>query len=219
MGAMCRSVTGMMLVAALIAGCGSSGGDDRLTLAFTGFDSTGITQADQVGPTSADIDVVQDICTSTTGTSSTIEPFENARINANFINNEGADITVQQVTIDFGPNSGLGANGIRQHSLNENIPGGRCVTGQHCVVDADCTVTTAGGIATCVHSPATVPGFVLIDVDDKIHINPDIMGQATNVTITFFAVDDANHSFEVTTHYDIVFANYDNCGQTTAGGS
>lgn len=56
---------------------------------------------------------------------------------------------------------------------------------------------------------------MLIDVDDKLHISPDIWGQTTNVTITFFADDDEGHSFQITTHYDIVFADYDNCSSTT----
>jgi hypothetical protein len=216
-------VTGVALVAVLIAGCGSSGGsegDDRLVLRFLGFDSSSITQVDKVGPTSADIDIQQDLCT-TGGTASGYEPFENARINANFLNVEAANMYVNRVRIDFGPHSGLGANGVRDRDYGPTgvlIPGGRCSDGTSCGIDSDCTSASSTGTATCTHTQAALTGVMLIDVDDKLHISPDIWGQTTNVTITFFADDDAGRSFQITTHYDIVFADYDNCSSTTGGG-
>jgi hypothetical protein len=220
-------VTGVALVAVLIAGCGSSGGsegDDRLVLRFLGFDSSNITQVDKVGPTSADIDVQQDLCTTGgTSTSTTFEPFENARINANFLNMQASNMYINRVRIDFGPHSGLGANGVRDRDYGPTgvlIPGGLCTDGTTaCGVNSDCSGTSSTGTtSTCTHTQAAVTGLMLIDVDDKYHISPDIIGQTTNVTITFFADDDTDRSFQLTTHYDIVFADYDNCSKTTGGG-
>ena len=224
MRVLCKSMAGMVL-AALLAACGSTGNSDEMTLSFQGFDGANIKQPDAIRPTSADIDVVQEpLCAAATGGTATAEPYGNASMNANFLNNEASDIHITQVRIDFGSSTGLGGNGIRVRDVNSVIPGGRCLNGTACAVDADCS-TPGGIVGACKHtatscgaSPATgVCGLLLIDVDDKAHISPNIAGQGTNVSLTFFAHDDAAHSFEIDTSYVVTFADFDNCLTTGTG--
>src|SRR5512143_1583636 len=100
-------MTGILLTAALSIGCGSTGNDDALVLQFIRFDNTGLTQEDSVGETSADVDIVQDVCAVSDSGVPTYEPYTNTRINAVFHNYEASDITLNKIVIDAGANSGI----------------------------------------------------------------------------------------------------------------
>jgi len=220
-----RGVNGMAVGIALLAGlvtaCGSTGGD-RLVLSFAGFDSVNLTQEDSVGPTSADVDAVEDICVDMSGNPVRDEPFTEAKINANFVNNEGSDITLQHYVVHFDdPNSGLAD---LSGNLGVLLLGGRCSittggsstggTSPACTSDSDCGPTAMFG--SCAHTETAATGLVLADFDTKLHVNPAIFGQSTPVTITFFG-SDPNGPVDVTTHYNITFADFDHCTATTGG--
>ncbi len=211
---LCRSVTEMALLAALAWGCGSTAGDS-LTLRFTGFNSLLLTQGDSVRETSADVDVVAGGCsTGEVGATITAEPFTQTIINAVFINEEAADITLQRYRIYLPPTingvpTGLGE--FIEQTVGKNIPGGSCenIT-RSCATNDDCGV--AGVLGSCVHSSTIVGGLVLFDFATKQLLNrPQFFGVASNITIQFFGTDDANQSFEVTTSYVATFGDFNNC--------
>ncbi|MFN8625444.1 MAG: hypothetical protein U0587_05610 [Candidatus Binatia bacterium] len=193
-----------MLLAAVPFGCGSTGDDDALVLQFIRFDNTGLTQADSVGETSADVDIVQDVCAVTGGGVATFEPYTNTRINAVFHNYEASDITLNKIVIDAGANSGIP---VVTHAFTGVVPGGRCLNIQRaCAADEDCE----GG--RCIHTDTTVSGILLFDFYDKAHMLPGTF----SVKVTFFATD-PNNSFEVRADYVVHFNNFDNCTETAGG--
>jgi hypothetical protein len=198
-------------------GCGSTA-DDRLVFRFVGFDSSGITQKDSVRATSADVDVVQDACDSTMP-EVVNEPFTVTSINATFRNEEGSDIQLDGYTVHFDdPRTGLADF---SGSLNGNIVGGRCSNNAQCTVDADCVAAGGTGATTsvtCDHTQTTISGIVLFDFKAKAHVSPQIFGEATSLTITFFG-SDANQSFQTTAGYVVTFDDFDNCSTTTGGGA
>jgi hypothetical protein len=198
-------MTGMLLVAAWSIGCGSTGNDDSLVLQFISFDNTGLTQEDSVGATSADVDIVQDLCSVSDSGVPTWEPFTNTRINAVFHNYEASDITLNRIVIDAGANSGIP---VVTHDFTAVVPGGRCTSVQRqCASDQDCQ----GG--TCVHTDTTVSGILLFDVYlDKPHLLPGTF----SVKISFFGTD-PNQSFEVRANYVVHFNDFDNCTATGGG--
>jgi len=211
---LCRSVTGVALLTALAVGCGSSGGDS-LALRFVAFDGLALMQQDSVRENSADVDVVQDICSITNGVPQ-FEPFTQTTINATFVNEGAADIHLEHYTVDSGKQSGLG---VRDRTVSGNIPGGRCAGGTaHCAVDADCVSTTPGEVITCEHSDTTIRALLLYDFDDKAHVDPAVADQGTNVTITFYGKDDANNQRKVSTRYVVTFADFDNCASSGGTG-
>jgi hypothetical protein len=196
-------MTGMLL-AALSFGCGSTSNDDSLVLQFIQFDNTGLTQEDSVGQTSADVDIVQDVCSVSSTGVPTYEPYTNTRINAIFHNYEASDLTLNKIVIDAGPSSGIP---VVTHYFTAVVPGGRCTTVQaQCASDQDCQ----GG--TCLHTDTTVSGILLFDFNDKAHMLPGTY----SVNISFFATD-PNNSYEVRTNYVVTFADFDNCPSSTGG--
>lgn len=194
-----RRLCGLILMATLALGCGSTGNDDQLVFQFVRFDNAGLTQQDAVRETSADVDIVQDLCP---GPPVTVEPFTNTTINAVFRNLEASDIRLERVVIDTGPTSQYG---VIRRNITGVIPGGRCSSGAQCGSDADCV---SGGISgTCAHSETTISAILLFDVFDKQHIQTG----TDNVRISFFAAD-PNRSFEARTSYSVTFADFNNCG-------
>ena len=174
-------------------------------LSFVGFDSNGITQNDQVSPTSAVV------CLN--GVSN---PITRTTINATFLNEEAADIHLNRYAVHFNdPRSGL-PDVISVIASSPNIRGGRCSNSlTMCAVDADCLPsggTDASPTATCDHKDTTVPGIVLIDLPTKARVNPQVIGQPTSLTVTFSGVDDADRPFQVTTGYTVVFSDSPDCG-------
>jgi hypothetical protein len=196
----------LLLTGTLAAGCGSTGGDDALVFHFIRFDNTGITQADSVRETSADVDIFQDMCQS--GTSqSTPEPFTVTTVNAVFRNEEAADLHLQRVVIDVGPK--LGRAPIT-HQLDGDIPGGRCSNiDQQCSADGDCLSGSTGTVGSCLHTETTIGAVVLFDFEDKLHLLPG----TDSVTITFSA-SDSIHTFQTSTSYVVTFDDFDNCSKT-----
>lgn len=204
---LCGRIVGVTLLVAVAAGCGStSGNDDVLVFHFLRFDNTGITQADSVGETSANVDIVQNVCLS--GNTITAEPFTVTTINAVFRNEEAADMQLEQVVIDVGPKAG---RATITHQLSGDLPGGRCSNiDQQCASDADCISTTSTGTGSCVHTETTINDILLFDFDDKAHILPGTY----SVIITFFA-SDAVRSFQISTNYVVTFEDFNNCPSST----
>jgi hypothetical protein len=211
-------ITGVTMLAVLAGGCGSTGGlnggNDALVLQFIQWDNTGITQADSVGESNADVDVVQDLCSSGTGGVPSAEPFTQTLINAILQNNEGSDIQLQHYSTEIG-DPRLSQSNILNGTLTTNLPGGRCPSGtRQCFTDADCGL--GGGLATCQHSETTVSGIVLFDFLGKEFIytvslaHPEVLGQATPLKVTFSG-SDPNRSFQIFANYLVTFGDYNNC--------
>ena len=222
-----RIMTGVAMLAVLGGGCGSTngaGGNDALVLQFIQWDNTGLTQADSVGESSADVDVVQDECISSG--QATAEPFTQTVINAIFMNNEGADILLQGYSTKLGDPRLFQAN-ITNGALGTNITGGRCAsTNAKCAIDNDCSLG-GGALGSCLHTETTVSGIVLFDFQAKAFLDAfifgqpqhlDVLGQAIPMTVTFFA-SDPNHSFQISVNYTVTFGDFDNCPASTGGGA
>ena len=218
-----KLMAGVATLAVLVGGCGSTSNDDQLVMQFLQWDNTGITQADAVSESSADVDVVQNLCSSGTGGTPTPEPFTQTVINAIFQNNEGSDIQLQGYRTEIS-NTLLSQSNINNGVLSTTLPGGRCSSGGStgsappCVTDADCGVL--GG--TCSHSATTVSGIVLYDIQGKAFIDtisqahPSVLYQATPLKVTFFG-SDPNRSFQVTANYLVTFGDFDNCTSSSGG--
>jgi hypothetical protein len=200
-----RRLCGLILMATLALGCGSTGNNDQLVFQFVRFDDSGLTQQDAMRETSADVDNVQDICQ--VGPPLILEPFTNTTINVVFRNMEASDIRLERVVIDTGPTSQYG---VITRDLTGVIPGGRCSSGAQCGSDADCVSSSTAG--TCTHTETTISAILLFDVFDKQHIHTG----TDNVRISFFA-SDPNRSFEASTSYVVTFADFNNCPSTSGG--
>jgi hypothetical protein len=217
---LCRSVTVIALLAALLVSCGSTTGDDRLVLRFIEFNGDGLTQADAVNSNSANVDVVPSVCqVDEFGNPTSFEVFTQTIINAVFMNEESTDILLQNVHVDTGSSSGLSPF---DETISANVIGGRCsnAADQSCASGGDC-VSVGGGslLGTCVHTETTVSAILLFDFLRKAQaaLNPVIFGVAQNVTITFTGTDDRGRTFTVTTGYVATFDNFDNCMAPTGG--
>jgi hypothetical protein len=219
-----RLMTGVAMLALLAGGCGSTGGaggDDALVMQFIQWDNTGLTQADAVGESSADVDVIPSLCPP----DGTPEPFTQTVINAIFQNNEGSDILLQSYstqihfqTTDSQALADLARANITNGALSTSLPGKTCGgTGAQCFVDSDCALGVAG---SCQATQTTVSGIVLVDFLGKAVISqyPGVFLQATPVTVTF-AGSDPNRSFQITANYQMTFADFDNCMMASGGGA
>jgi hypothetical protein len=196
------------LVAAM-SGCGSGSGDD-LILSFIGFSAGNLTQPDAVSMNSADVDVCQGVCVS--GSQITVEPFAQTRVIATFMNNERANITLDQYTISA-PGSGIPD---QTYNISALIPGGRCAADQskQCATDSDCA-------GVCTHSETDVDillyDFVfkslVVDGECPSVDNPagSVIPRTLGVNITFSGEDDTQDRFTVHTQYISTFADFDSC--------
>lgn len=209
-----KSMTSVAMLVVLAGGCGSTGGaggDDALVLQFIQWDNTNITQADAVSESSADVDVVQDVCAAGAG-----ERFTQTVINAIFHNNEGSDILLEGYTTEIADKR-LTQSNIVNGTLSAALTGGRCSNQERCVIDNDCGL----GGGTCTHSDTKVVGIVLFDFIGKELIrtvslqHPEVLGQAIPLKVTFFS-SDPNRTFRTTANYLVTFGDFDNC--TTSGG-
>jgi hypothetical protein len=202
-----RAGTMIAVLAGLASACGSTA-NDRLVLRFLNFDNTGITQADSVRESSADVDIEAEICSVTMGTQ-TVEPFTQTSINAVFVNQQAADIRLESYTVDYGSKSGLpDAFKVFHGALSANLIGGRCGGGgPQCALDSDCS-----GGGGCVHSETTVTGIVIVDFDVKERITPG----SYNVQMTFYG-SDANRSFQTSAGYVMRFDDFNNCQSSGTG--
>jgi len=219
-----RLVTGVALLAVLAGGCGSTGGaggDDALVMQFIQWDNTGITQADSVNESSADVDVILNLCPP----DGTPEPFTQTSINAIFQNNEGSDIQLQAYstqihfqTTDPQALADLARANIPNGALSTSLQGKTCGgTGARCFVDSDCAL---GVVGSCQPNQTTVSGIVLVDIFGKAVISqyPGVFYQATPVTVTFSG-SDPNRSFQISVNYQITFGDFDNCTTSSGGGA
>jgi hypothetical protein len=222
---LCRSVTGMTVLAIVMAGCGSSTGGEQV-MRFIGFDTSSLVQQDSVGESGALVDVEQDDCVAGQPTGfacgmsglvgATCEPFTPTEINAVFLNEGAADIHLTGYVVDAGTDAGLAP---RLRGLGGDLRGGRCSTEDlACSSDLECS--SNGTIGMCIHTETLISNIILFDLDDKAHINLDgvngVRDQTTQVTITFFGQDDSERSFEVSTDYSVVFSDVNDCSATHA---
>ena len=213
---LCRTLTSVLLAAVVTAGCGSTGSDDDLVLRFVGFNGVGLEQQDSVRETSADVDAVQTFCGNEEDTL-TVEPFTQTVINAVFRNEQMLDVFLDGYTVHFDdPRTGLADI---TNSLSGRIVGGRCSnTGVPCALNNECATGGDGGgdTAVCEHTNSVISGLVLVDFSAKAHVNPDIFGQATSLTITFHS-HDAISAYQTVARYVVTFGNYNNCAGDSAG--
>jgi hypothetical protein len=197
-------------IAVASSGCGDSTGGDDLTLAFQGWTSDGITQADSAGPNSAVVDVCQGLCGSIEDP--TGEPFTQTRINAIFVNRGKADIVLDTYTVSV-PGSGVPD---QTFSATARIPGGRCGEDpqKQCALDSDC-------LGFCMHDEATV-GVLLFDFTFKSLVvsgqcpsfeDPlgSVISQTMDVFVTFRGVDETDDGFNVSAAYQATFDNFSSC--------
>jgi hypothetical protein len=221
-----RLIDGRLLVLGLICfafGCGTAGtdaqGEDGQTMAFSGFDGTGIVQADSVNGTAAQVDVCQGLCkdgseviedgTVITGEGVTREEFTSTFVNALFTNRGKADIVLDSYTL-FVPNSGVPAV---KHSISARLPGGRCDGSdpeQQCADNIDCGV---GGSCSHTTTPVTI---LLYDFDFKTRVQQgtcpfDIEDTTLDADLTFSGSDEAGQRFTIDANYVSTFANFVNC--------
>jgi hypothetical protein len=201
-----------------LPGCGSDAGD-RLVLSFEHFTNEGITQADSVSDTHAEVDVCQFLCDDLTA-----EPFTQTSVGGVFINHEKADIRLESYSL-LVPGSGIEEI---TRPITAVIPGGRCdnISFQACATDLECG---AGG--HCFHTETTVT-FLLYDMDFKQRVVlgrcPSIVydeaqggyvivdanaviPQTLTALLTFTGVDDRNESYSVTAAYPTTFDNFNAC--------
>jgi hypothetical protein len=206
------------------AGCGSDAGD-QLTLSFITFNDDGVTQADAIRSTSADVDVCMSICEGLQA-----EPFTQASINAVFVNRGKADILLDRFTLSI-PGSGVPDVTRR---ITANVIGGRCTDDPEraCGFDAECAepgqVTEIGA---CEHTETTVnvllydfelksrilpgqcPQLVLQDDGTLVFIPGTIFPETFEAVLTFSGEDLTEERFTVSTNYVTTFADFDNCSE------
>lgn len=204
-------LTGLLWFA---VGCGSAGtssqGEDGLTMAFVTFSGLDIAQADTVNETVAQVDLCQDLCTSSGGGGDLQpEPFTSTAVSAVFVNRGKADIVLDAYTLNV-PDSGVPAATRR---ISARLPGGRCRGAdpqRECADNVDC-----GVIGACTHteSPVTI---LLYDFDFKQRTLQgecpfDVEAVTHDAELTFSGTDEAGQRFTVHTNYVSTFANFDNC--------
>jgi hypothetical protein len=213
------SVCAVMLGVVIgLPGCGSDAGD-RLVLSFERFTNEGITQADSVSDTHAEVDICPFLCDDLTA-----EPYTQTSVGVVFINHEKADIRLESYSLLV---SGSGIEEITR-PITAVIPGGRCdnISFQACAVDSDCGID-----GHCFHTETTVT-ILLYDFDFKqrvrlgqcpslvydeaqggyVIVNADaIIPQTLTALLTFTGIDDRNESYTVTAAYPSSFDNFNAC--------
>jgi len=194
-----------MLMAALVASCGSGAGD-QLVMQFLNFQSPENGQTDAIGQTSAEVDIVPDQCSD-----GSIEPFGQTFATAVFVNNEGADIQLDTITIDT---RAAGAPPVTQN-ISAALIGGRCANNRsrQCASDSDCPASGGGAFATCQRTDSSVT-FLLFDFATKFQVSPGTYA----IPITFSGEDTTESRFTVQTHMTVTFADFDNCSASTGSG-
>jgi hypothetical protein len=215
-----RSITCIALLALVMVGCGSTSGsedgDSRSVLRFIRFDDSGITQADAVLNDNAQVDVEQNLCETSGGSSGgtpmvSAEPFTETVTNVILRNDQKLDIRLEHYVIHIAdPNVGIGD---LDFSMNGTVVGGRCsnVSTRSCASNQECAVGTTSG--TCVFTETTLGGLLLVDFDTKDRVQPRALRRGLPVTITFFGSDVVGNDYRVTAGITITFDNFCNCGE------
>lgn len=206
-----------VLLIGSVSGCGSTDGgadgNDRLVVRLVGFNGIGIEQSDSVRANSADVDVVESLCVSTTGGEEmpmvSQELFTSTLVNAVFRNDQRLDVLLDRLVVHF-EDQRVGFGDLTQ-SINATVTGGRCSNAEDrsCAVSSDCIVGATAG--TCTFSESIVPGILLVDLAAKAAVQPQIFGQGTPVRLTFSGSDVVGNQYQVTAGYTITFANFCNC--------
>jgi len=188
-----------LTMAALWCGCGSGAGD-RLILQFVNFQDPANGQLDTIGQTSAQVDVVRDVCTDGSD-----EPFTETDAAAVFVNQGASDLVLQNIKVTI-PNSGVPTYSINLGPAGPVISGGRCAgeLGRSCGVDLDCVVN--GMTSSCIHTESTIE-FKLFDIEKKLLVTPGVY----DVAITFSAQDASEENFNVTTRLRTTFTDFCHC--------
>ncbi len=202
-----------VLVVALSAvqmGCGSDGcgGTGQCTLQLVRFGDGAVGQADAVGPTSAQVDVCQGICSSGSGGSLMSEPYTSTFVSAFVVNEGKSDIVINSIQVSY-PNSGL-------TDLNTGVAGGLIVPGRRCsdnptlrcADDFEC-------VGVCVSQETAIP-FLMFDLDRKnliggpacsTGVEPGLIG----AFVTIGGRDADGERFTINGGMNLETANFDNC--------
>jgi hypothetical protein len=194
-------------------GCGTAGtssqGEDGLTMAFVTFDSTNITQPDQVGDTAAQVDICPGVCgAGTIIDEANREPFSSTAVNAVFVNRGKADIVVDSYTLNV-PDSGVPPVTRR---ISARLIGGRCLGAdieKQCAIDSDC------GFGTCAHRETSF-NMLLYDFDFKQRVRQgdcpfNLEPLTLDAQLVFNGTDEADNHYTIHTSYVSTFDNFDNC--------
>jgi len=191
-------LAGTVLMAALVASCGSGAGD-QLVLQFLNFQNPENGQTDAIIQTSAEVDIVQDQCSG-----GSFEPFFETSATAVFVNQGGSDIQLDTVDIDT---RAAGAPPVTRH-ISAAVIGGRCVgnSSKQCSLDSDC-------LGFCQRTDSSVT-FLLFDFGTKFQVSPGTY----DIPITFSGQDAAESRFTVRTHMTVTFADFDHCSASTGSG-
>ncbi len=205
---LCRATMAVLIAAAMLPACGSTGNENDLVLEFVSWDGTGLMQPDPVSPGSADVDIVQDCCAfdQMTGDCTSVETFTETSANAIFRNLEKLDITLDSYVVDI-PDSGLAPF---PGTLRQVVDGMRCSSdgSRSCASPADCELGD-----TCSSSETTI-NVKLFTINDKLLLqgNAGLFGKTYNLFVTFFGHDSADELWQVTAPYQASFRDFDNCG-------
>ncbi len=196
-------------LAAVQMGCGSDscGGTGQCTVQLVGFGDGAEDQPDAVGPTGAQVDVCQNLCSGGGGGEIMFEPYTST-IAAAFLVNEGkSDVVVDSIQVSY-PNSGLtDAEPIRGGFI---VPGRRCSENAtvRCANDFEC-------VGVCVSQQTTIP-FTIFDLAHK-----DLIGGPACSTgvepdqipsfVTISGRDADGERFTISGGMNLETANFDNC--------
>ncbi len=201
-----------VLLALGLWSCGSTD-DDEMVLSLIGFDDSGLTQCDTVGPGLAEVDVIQGLCSDSEGEPGTPEPFTETSVNVTFENHQQLDITINSYTVEI---LGTGVGEVTRQ-VTQTVTGKRCANEptRSCALDADCLVGQA--IGSCIPSASTVV-VLLADFTTKNLIIRDVEpgGKTLDVELRFFGSDVTRAQWQVRGSISARFDNFDNCGCSLA---
>lgn len=211
---MAIAVAGLSLV---VWGCGddSFGGTGQGTLQLMRFAPGAEDQPDFVGATGAQIDVCQNLCTSSGGGGGggqlMVEPFSSTQVAAIVMNNGRSDITVRSIQVSY-PGSGL-------TDLNTSVAGGFAVPGRRCAGNPSqpCAASFDCLTGLCVASETPIP-FTVFDLGRKGLIGGQAcdLGVEPSVAPSFVVIsglDADGEEFTISGGMNLELADFDNCEQ------
>ncbi len=197
-------------LSAVQMGCGSDsfGGTGQGTLQLVRFGDGAEDQPDAVGPTGAQVDVCQSLCSGGGGGEIMVEPYTSTIVAAFVVNEGKSDIVIDSIQVSY-PNAGL-------TDMNTAVAGGFVVPGRRCSDNA--TVRCADDFecnAACVSQETAIP-FTMLDLDRKDLLGGDACatGLQPSLVATFVSIrgrDADGERYTINGGMNLEAANFDNC--------